>query len=69
MTTAATHTAWRFLPNTLGPVYVAHVGNGHKRGDRYSYTSDAQQAAKLTEQQCRNFCAYMRECSSVGYWA
>jgi hypothetical protein len=67
MNTTAHHTAWRTLGNRIA--YVEHIGNGQQRGDRYSYTGDVNKAKQMTEKQCRDFCAYMRECATVGFWA
>lgn len=67
MSNPAQHTAWRTLGNRVA--YVEWVGNGQQTGDRYSYTSDATKAKPLTEKQCRDFCAYMRDCGAVGFWA
>ena len=62
-----THTAWRSKPN--GDIsYVASIGNGQQKGDRYSYTGDESKAKPMTESQCRAFCAYMKECDTVGFW-
>lgn len=61
------HKAWRFAPNG-SIMYVEWVGNGQQKGDRYSYTGDEAKAKPLTEQQCRAFCAYMRDCGTVGFW-
>ena len=61
-----TNTAWRFLGGRVA--YVEHVGNGQQKGDRYSYTSDESKAKQLTDKQCRDFCAYMRDCGTVGFW-
>lgn len=61
------HTAWRH--NLDGSVrYVAEV-NYSGKGDRYSYTDKENQAAKLTEDQCRKFCSYMKQCDTVGFWS
>lgn len=63
----ALHTSWIYTPaNAL--LYVEHVSNGQQRGDRYSYTTDANQAKKMTEAQCKAFCSYMKDCASVGFW-
>ena len=63
-----THTAWRMFNNgTIG--YVEWIGNGQHKGDRYSYTSDESKAKPMTEAQCRAFCAYMKDCGSVGFWS
>ena len=62
-----THTAWRSKPN--GDIaYVEWIGNGQQKGDRYSYTSDVSKAKAMTEAQCKAFCAYMKECATVGFW-
>lgn len=63
----ANHIAWRFF-GTGGPAYVEHIGNGQQKGDRYSYTNDSTKAKKMTENQCRVFCAYMRDCGTSGFW-
>lgn len=61
------HTAWRmFNGGRIG--YVEWVGNGQHKGDRYSYTSEEGKAKPMTEAQCRAFCAYMKECATVGFW-
>ena len=62
-----THTAWRTLGDSIG--YVETIGNGQQKGDRYSYTQDHTKAKQMTEAQCRAFCAYMKDCSTVGFWA
>lgn len=62
-----THTAWRTLGNSIG--YVEWIGNGQQKGDRYSYTSDVNKAKPMTEAQCKAFCAYMKECCTVGFWS
>jgi len=63
----ATHTAWTYTPaNAL--LYVGHISNDQQRGDRYSYTTKAEQAKQLTEAQCKAFCSYMKDCASVGFW-
>lgn len=66
-TTTSTHHAWRTLGNATA--YVEWIGNGQQKGDRYSYTGDVSKAKPMTEKQCRDFCAYMRECATVGFWA
>lgn len=63
----ASHTAWRSIGNNTA--YVEHVSNGQQRGDRYSYTDKLENAKQMTEAQCRAFCAYMKDCSSVGFWS
>jgi hypothetical protein len=67
MNTTPQHTAWRTLGNATA--YVEWIGNGQQKGDRYSYTGDVNKAKQMTEKQCRDFCAYMRECATVGFWA
>ena len=67
MSTTPHHTAWRTLGNATA--YVEWIGNGQQKGDRYSYTSEVLKAKPMTEKQCRDFCAYMRECATVGFWA
>lgn len=62
----ATHTAWRNLGNSIG--YVETISNGQQKGDRYSYTSDLTKAKPMTEAQCKAFCAYMKDCATVGFW-
>lgn len=67
MSSTQTHTSWRVFNNgTIG--YVEWIGNGHQRGDRYSYTKEESKAKPMTEEQCRAFCAYMKDCSTVGFW-
>ena len=65
----ASHNAWRFSGTSNAPLYVETVGNGQQAGDRYSYTTKQENAKLLTEKQCRDFCAYMKQCASVGYWS
>ena len=65
---AQTHTAWRFF-NDGRVSYVEHIGNGQQKGDRYSYTTDESKAKQMTDKQCRDFCAYMRQCDTVGFWS
>jgi len=67
MNNTARHTAWRTLGNRTA--YVEWIGNHQQIGDRYSYTSDVTKAKLMTEKQCRDFCAYMRTCDAVGFWA
>ena len=63
-----THTAWRMFNNdTIG--YVEWIGNGQHKGDRYSYISEESKAKPMTEAQCRAFCAYMKDCGTVGFWS
>lgn len=63
-----THKAWRFFNDgSIG--YVEWIGNGQQKGDRYSYVSDESKAKPMTEAQCRAFCAYMKECATVGFWS
>lgn len=63
-----THTAWRMFNNgKIG--YVEWIGNGQHKGDRYSYTSEESKAKPMTEAQCRAFCAYMKDCGTVGFWS
>ena len=61
------HTAWRSLGRGIG--YVESISKPGERGDKYSYTGDASKALRMTEQQCRAFCAYMKACGTVGFWA
>lgn len=67
MTTITEHTAWRFNQDGT-PVYVESLRKDGEKGDLYSYTHNEQKALKLTERQCRDFCAYMRDCGTVGFW-
>lgn len=60
------HTAWRFFGMNIGYVQTLTVGGP---GDRYSYTNDASKARPMTAKQCRDFCAYMKECADVGFWS
>ncbi len=61
------HNAWRFLNNgTIA--YVEWINNGKVKGDRYSYTGDIERAKQMTEKQCKDFCAYMHSCGTVGFW-
>ncbi len=62
-----THTAWRSLGRGIG--YVASIRKPGERGDKYSYTGDVDKALRMSERQCRAFCAYMRQCGTVGFWA
>ena len=62
------HRAWRISGQTGVPAYVEWIGNGQQRGDRYSYTTNEAKAKPMTAAQCRAFCAYMRDCGTVGYW-
>lgn len=62
-----THTAWRNKIDGTS-LYVEHVSNGQHTGDRYSYTTEASKSKPMTEAQCRAFCAYMKECATVGFW-
>lgn len=62
------HQAWRFFNDgSIG--YVEHIGNGQQKGDRYSYTSKQENAKLMTENQCRQFCSYMKQCGTVGFWS
>ena len=61
------HTAWRH--NLDGSVRYVEEVNYSGKGDRYSYTDKESQAAKLTEDQCRKFCGYMKQCNTVGFWS
>lgn len=61
------HTAWRFNFDGV-PMYVEAI-NYSGKGDRYSYTSTEANALKITQAQARAFCAYMRDCSTVGFWS
>lgn len=63
--TTQTHSAWRSLGNSIG--YVESI-NYSGTGDKYSYTDKEAKALAMTEQQCKTFCAYMKQCSSVGFW-
>lgn len=63
-----THTAWRTKADG-STWYVESVGNGQQQGDRYSYTDKVDQAKQMTEAQCRAFCAYMKDCATVGFWS
>ncbi len=58
------HTAWRFIANSVA--YVESIG---KTGDKYAYTSNSENAMKLTEKQCKAFCKYMNECMTQGFWS
>lgn len=60
------HIAWRFSPQG-NIMYVSGVHNG--KGDRYSYTSNQEDAYKMTEHQCRLFCSYMKDCATIGFWS
>ncbi len=60
------HSAWRHAVDGI-PLYVEEI-NTSGNGDRYSYTRDNDKALRMTEQQCRAFCLYMRDCASVGFW-
>lgn len=62
-----THSAWRFTQSKIA--YVEWIGNGQQKGDRYSYTSNVDNAKKLTEAQARAFCKYMQDCGTVGFWS
>lgn len=62
----ATHTAWTFFASKIA--YVAEVNTSGK-GDRYSYTDKEEKAAKLTEEECREFCEYSKECQRAGFWS
>lgn len=62
-----THTAWTFFAGDK-IAYVAEV-NRSGRGDRYSYTDKEEKAAKLTEEECRAFCEYAKECQRAGFWS
>ena len=65
--TPRAHLAWR--SNLQGvPMYVEAIRAPGERGDRYSYTSKEANALRLTDRQCRDFCAYMRDCATVGFW-
>lgn len=69
--TPRVHVAWR---HTLkgSPMYVESIrkpGDRGDRGDRYNYTGSADKALKMTDRQCRDFCAYMRDCATVGFWS
>jgi hypothetical protein len=61
-----THTAWRCIGKLT--MYVQTV-NHHNAGDAYTYSSKLSDAAELSEAQCKAFCAYMKDCSTVGFWA
>lgn len=63
--TVATHTAWRFTVEGTC-LYVAGIA---ATGDLFHYTTDESKAARMTESQCRRFCAYMKMCDTVGFWA
>ena len=60
------HTAWRFLQTHVA--YVESIAPRGAKGDRYSYTSDADKALQMSDAQCRAFCRYMHECGTVGFW-
>lgn len=63
------HTAWRIF-NNGEPAYVQGFDFClNRKGDPYSYTTDTTKAAKLTEEQCKRFCRYMRDCDTVGFWS
>lgn len=59
------HKAWRYLGRNVA--YVESID--HPQGDPYSYTSDVNKAALITEQQCREFCEYMKRCETIGFWS
>lgn len=61
------HTAWR---NTYkGEVmYVEEINNSGK-GDKYGYTGNVDKALRMTEKECRDFCRYMYDCGTVGFWS
>jgi hypothetical protein len=59
------HHAWRSIGNSIG--YVESI-NKTGTGDKYSYTEKVDKALSMTEKQCRSFCAYMRQCDTVGFW-
>jgi len=65
MTHTQTHTAWRCIGSLT--MYVASI-NYHNAGDPYSYTSKVEDALPLSENQCRAFCNYMKQCADVGFW-
>lgn len=66
MTLTNTHHAWRSIGNSIG--YVESINNTGK-GDRYSYTGKVDNALLMSDKQCRSFCAYMRQCATVGFWS
>lgn len=60
------HIAWRSIGNGIG--YVQEINNTGK-GDKYSYTGKVDQALNMSETQCKQFCNYLRQCSTVGFWS
>lgn len=60
------HQAWRF--NIDGAIRYVEEVNYTGKGDRYAYTDKEANAAELTEDQCRKFCSYMKQCATVGFW-
>lgn len=65
-TNTNTHSAWRSIGNGIG--YVESINNTGT-GDKYAYTDKVEKALPMTEKQCRSFCAYMQQCSTVGFWS
>jgi hypothetical protein len=65
-TTTTTHQAWRFIGNGIN--YVQTI-NRTGTGDKYSYTDKVDRALSMSEHQCKAFCAYMKQCSTVGFWS
>lgn len=61
-----THTAWRSIGSGIG--YVEAI-NTTGIGDKYSYTDKADNALLMSEHQCKTFCAYMKQCDTVGFWS
>ena len=63
------HKAWRHNPGKTGQaMYVAGKRKEGDRGDRYHYTSKESDALLMSEFECRQFCKYMKECATVGFW-
>lgn len=63
------HIAWRYFNNGAIAYVQSFSWSLNHKGDPYSYTEDATKAAKLTEEQCKRFCRYMRDCDTVGFWS
>jgi hypothetical protein len=59
------HQAWRSIGNGIG--YVEAINNTGT-GDKYSYTDKVDNALLMSEHQCKAFCAYMKQCATVGFW-
>lgn len=63
------HKAWRFMNDKTVWYVESFDYSPNRKGDPYSYTSNADKALALTDAQCRKFCRYMADCGTVGFWS